>query len=297
MRITQKKKEKLEAFLGSEKRFMDAFGKIDIDEGWDRFSKETEGERKIVLRALSIWRPLAVAASIVLLVAFAFYMHLIFIQPVPDTIHLSAAAQNATLELNDGSKIFLKDGSMLEYPQKFNRRSREVRLTGEAYFEIMYDKDAPFFVHVGNQEVRVLGTSFDISQTEERIIVRVIEGKVSISAEEEGTDGIVLQAGQEGMVMTGESIYRKQPITSGNFLYWKTRKLNYSKAELKDVLSEIGSFYGVAIIVEDPGIQQYKLTTTFDDQRLDEILDELSFLFNLQFHTETDSIFVTKITQ
>jgi transmembrane sensor len=297
MRKAKNTDEKLKSFLDSEKPFLDALGRIDTDEGWKRFSKETGARGKGGLSALSTWRPLAIAASIALLVALAFTIYYIVNQPDTELHTLSAADHNVTMEMFDGSMIFLKDGSVLEYPQKFNRRSREVMLTGEAYFEIMHDKDAPFTIHVGSHDVKVLGTSFNIRQEEERITVSVVKGKVSLSGAGEADKGIVLQEGEEGSVMIGEQIYHKENITSHNFLFWKTGRLSYTKVALRDVFNDIGSCYGVNIIAEDPEILQHELTTTFDNQGLDEILKELNLLFGLQFTERADSIFVKKNMQ
>src|SRR5690606_26058906 len=69
--------------------------------------------------------------------------------------------------LPDGTKVWLNAASSLIYPSRFTGNSRVVELTGEGYFEVAEDSNAPFKVICSGQKIDVLGTAFNISAYED----------------------------------------------------------------------------------------------------------------------------------
>lgn len=80
--------------------------------------------------------------------------------------------------LADGSRVWINSQSVLEFPARFTENERRVRLKGEAYFDIIKDEHKPFIVEVGDKEVRVLGTQFNISDYEGSFVATLVSGKV-----------------------------------------------------------------------------------------------------------------------
>src|SRR5690606_4549797 len=81
-----------------------------------------------------------------------------------------ALAENAAvhqfIKLPDGSTVLLNTGSTLDFPEAFDAQTREVRLSGEAFFNIREDQARPFVVHTGALKTTVLGTSFNVKAYE-----------------------------------------------------------------------------------------------------------------------------------
>ncbi|WP_293312616.1 FecR family protein [Pedobacter sp. UBA5917] len=94
-----------------------------------------------------------------------------------------AADQKREIVLSDGSKIVINAGAEFKYPKTFDGKTREVYLSGEAYFDIKHDSSKPFIVHTGKVMTTVLGTAFDIKadQSSNAVVVTVTRGKVSVS--------------------------------------------------------------------------------------------------------------------
>lgn len=127
-----------------------------------------------------LWRFAAVAA--ILLVGFGLLWQRL---AAPRLIALTTSgAEKKLVVLSDGSRVWLNTASELTYPEKFNGKTREVFLSGEAYFDIRHDEHQTFIVRTGKITTTVLGTAFDINARKAggRITVTVTRGKVSVSA-------------------------------------------------------------------------------------------------------------------
>lgn len=86
------------------------------------------------------------------------------------------------LILSDGTKVWMNSESSLKYPVQFTQKNRIVELTGEAYFEVAKNANHPFIVKTTDYDVRVLGTSFNISNyaDNKQVITTLLEGSVSV---------------------------------------------------------------------------------------------------------------------
>ncbi len=105
-------------------------------------------------------------------------------QRAPMWTYATARAQRATLTLPDSSKVTLNTETRLEIPASFGRRTRDVYLDGEAYFEVAHDHKRPFRVHAANAVTEVLGTKFGVRarEGESAVQVAVAEGRVALSS-------------------------------------------------------------------------------------------------------------------
>ena len=86
------------------------------------------------------------------------------------------------ISLEDGTRVWLNSESTLKYPEVFTGTTREVFLEGEAYFEVARNTNCPFIVHTGIQNVRVLGTSFGITNyaDDQNLTTTLVNGKVQV---------------------------------------------------------------------------------------------------------------------
>src|SRR6266542_1511320 len=133
------------------------------------------------------WR---IAAAITLLAGGGLFWHAVQSRPpesgqrAPMWTYATAQAQRATLTLPDSSRVTLNTATRLEIPVRFGRRTRDVFLDGEAYFEVAHDPKRPFRVHGGTAVTEVLGTKFGVRARsgESAVQVAVAEGSVALEA-------------------------------------------------------------------------------------------------------------------
>jgi hypothetical protein len=151
--------------------------------------------------------------------------------------------------LPDGSKVWLNAASSLHYPTAFAGSQRDVELIGEAYFEVAKDKSKPFRVKVGDMQVNVLGTHFNVSayQDEKDIKTSLLEGSVKITR---GKEKGMLEPGQQAVMNMGEDKIEIVNADMGEVMAWKNGYFQFNNASLQNVLRQISRWYDVDIVYE-----------------------------------------------
>ena len=133
-----------------------------------------------------------------------------------------------TVDLPDGSRVFLNEGSEIHYPENF-KQDRRVNLDGEAFFEVMSDPVNPFNVRSGKVIVSVLGTSFNVKEggQQEDVEVFVESGKVKM-AMDNSNEFITLETGDVGVAEASTLSRSKQ--SDPNYISWKTKDFKFVDA-------------------------------------------------------------------
>lgn len=150
--------------------------------------------------------------------------------------------------LPDGSKVWLNAATALRYPTAFRGHTREVELSGEAYFEIAPDAHQPFVVKVNNMAVKVLGTHFNIMgyADENSIQTTLLEGAVQV---QHNTAGVRLQPGQQASLQ-GDNMTVKKDVDVDEIVAWKNGYFHFNHASLPGVMRQISRWYDVEVIYE-----------------------------------------------
>ncbi len=160
--------------------------------------------------------------------------------------------------LPDGSKVWLNAASTLEYPARFSGNIREVKISGEAFFEVAEDRSRPFKVLTRNQVVDVLGTSFNINSYPEEAVVKttLISGAARVSVARTGSPGktkhdtgLTLAPGEE-TVLTKTGTIKKQQADVESAISWKEGLFVFSGVPFDVIMRQIGRWYNVDIIYE-----------------------------------------------
>ncbi len=196
-----------------------------------------------------------------------------------------------TVDLPDGSRVFLNEGARITYPASADK-GRNVQLSGEAYFEVMSDPMNPFTVRSGKVVVSVLGTSFNMkpSGREEEVEVFVNTGKVRMSLDH-SSHFITLGPGEVGKSSRKE--LSKQILEDPNYLSWKTKEFKFVEANLKDVLLELEESYHVQIHTGNVELQGMKITTSYSEQSIDAILETIGTAFGLKVSLRKDGYYLS----
>jgi len=184
--------------------------------------------------------------------------------------------------LSDGSKVWLKEGSKLEYPEKFTGKLREVKLIGEAFFEVKRDVKRPFIIYSGNIKTKVLGTSFNIKAYDQdnSSEVAVVTGKVSVSINENGTSKpkeVILKPNQKAtFVKEFNKLVRLEEHNAGKYKMVAKNEMIFNESSMKDILNTISLAYNVEIQPENAKIENCIITADLTDQSLESTLKILT---------------------
>ena len=237
---------------------------------------------------------LRIAASIMLVLAIgipALYFGVIRNnENEPDQSHYSEKGIS-TINLPDGSRIYLNEGAEISYPPAFNLE-RTVDLKGEAFFEVMSNPVNPFTVRSGKVVISVLGTSFNVKRSglAPEVEVFVKTGKVRMSMEHSG-QFITLEPGEMGR-SESQNLTRsvqKDP----NYMSWKTKDFKFVDAELLEVLQELEESYHVKIHPDQVELHDMKITTSYSEQSIDAILETIGAAFGLAISHREDGYYLT----
>ncbi|RAJ82112.1 FecR protein [Chitinophaga dinghuensis] len=149
--------------------------------------------------------------------------------------------------LPDGTKVWMNAASELSFPSAFNGRERSVTLTGEAYFEVTGTADRPFIVNTRNQQVQVLGTSFNINayDNEPMISTTLITGKVKVSA---GNKSAVLLPGEQLQHNSSSWQILRNPDTDA-VMAWKNGYFSFSNADINTVMKQLERWYDIKVVI------------------------------------------------
>ena len=229
-------------------------------------------------RMIPMYRWISAAAAVLAVVVAAVF----FFRNPSDTQELQIAASAATLTdtLTDGSVVVLNRNSGLRIAGNFNKTERRMRLSGEAYFAVAPDKAKPFVIEVEQLEVKVVGTEFNVVNRSEpgRVIVTVTTGKVQLSA---GTQSTLLVAGEQAVYETATGIITRSARPDQNATAYKNRVFKFDATPLSTVVRDLSDVYGVDISLKNKALESCTLSTGYNDEELDRILELLAATFSL----------------
>lgn len=193
--------------------------------------------------------------------------------------------------LADGTKVFLNSGSKLFYPEEFTGNTREVRLEGEAYFEVESDVKHPFYVELGGMKLKATGTKFNITnyQVGQNAYIFLEHGKVELvtgfGAKE--VQQVIMKEGEVVMYNRVKRQYQVNGTDGQRYLGWKEGKLIFRNDNIRDVASRLGYWYNAEITVTDETLYEYIFTATFKYETLEEALKLLSYSSPISYRIET----------
>ena len=192
-----------------------------------------------------------------------------------------------SFKLPDGTLVSLNSDTQLKYPKRFGKDTREVTIEGEAFFEVKPNKHKPFIIHAGNAQIKVLGTSFNVSAYPRARLVEVIveTGKVQVSNKlnvTKQTDELILDPGDKGTLVYSSNALLKTTNQDPNFMAWKTHNLIFRATSLSEVIGNLEKVYKVNIRLDDPKLNGLLLTAHFNDYPLDFILKVIETTFQME---------------
>lgn len=208
-------------------------------------------------------------------------------QPLLGSLHLeekqNAKGAQSKITLADGSTVWLNASSKLQFPSDFSGQSREVYLTGEAFFDVAKDSLKPFVIHLKGSRIRVLGTSFNVKAYEEDGVVEtsVVTGKVAFIPKKGGgaarsTDTLLLTSNVKAIYSTRTGEVRKEQTNSQIDKAWTESKLVFRATRLEEVGKALERAYGKRVKFANQDLKHCRLTASFENSSLEEVLYLLS---------------------
>jgi ferric-dicitrate binding protein FerR (iron transport regulator) len=184
-------------------------------------------------------------------------------QVVATTKSTTERSEYKYLLLPDSSQVWLNASSTIEFPEHFRSGSREVTLSGEAYFDVRHSDRLPFIIHTGNISTTVLGTSFNIKAYPDRqhVVVSVSTGKVKVSYD--NIPLATLVKGQQVKVDRQRNTVEEKKIAPAEVAAWQKGNMSYDDETLEDIVADLERLYNVKIRIDNDAIRKVKVSTSF----------------------------------
>ena len=167
------------------------------------------------------------------------------------------------IKLADGSSVILNAGRHLQYPASFDDATRQVFLTGEAFFDIAHDSERPFVVHTGKLMTTVLGTAFNIKAYPDQsdIVVTVTRGKVKVSDDKKVLG--IINPHQQITFNRLREYADQRVVDSHSVIAWMEKDIFFDDVTIGDAIEQLQKRFGVAIMLSNEKITSCRLTATF----------------------------------
>lgn len=262
---------------------IESIGKTDsnynVQIAWKKFQQVNPTDKT------SNFGKLKIAASVLLVLGVGLFAYM---TNQVETIELVAQNEQQAIELEDGSKISLNEGSQLIYPDKFKGGNRQVKLKGEAYFDVAHNPEQPFLIETDEVQVQVLGTKFNINNSnEDSVVVSVDMGKVRMSV---GGNEEILTAGYRGVYYRStELLVKIESANTGMHNYWRTKTLAFKGATVSEAINAIQKIYGVKVNLSNPDIANCKINVDFEDEKIEHVLEIIGETLNLVWSNQGDA--------
>jgi len=200
--------------------------------------------------------------------------------------------------LSDGTKVHLNAGSTFRYPVKFlDGKEREVFLNGEAFFDVTKNKENSFIVNVGELDVRVFGTKFNVSSYKEdkSINTVLVEGAVGLynsNDEFNQENGAMLKPGYLGAWDKSAKEISMDKVDTNTYTSWIEGKLIFKDTPFEIIRKKLERHYNVTIINNNIDLDARTYRAKFDIESIEQVLETLKKNYDIEYTIENNQIII-----
>ena len=214
-----------------------------------------------------------------------------------ETVLMASSENISSYTLPDGSKVWLNKNSWLTYNQKFGKRTRQVALKGEGYFEVNRDERRPFIVKMQNNlDIKVLGTTFNVCNYPSLNKAEVILRSGSVQVSDNGrNEYVILKPNQK--FTWNEGTAEISSVNAMNCCRWFEHRLVFDNVKLKDILENLSHKYQTEISLNVGNLADKHMSMTIRDESVEDILDILTTLLPIRWRYQGAEIIIENKTK
>lgn len=243
--------------------------------------RQIKKTNKVISLSYKSW---AVAASLVFLIGLSvfFYQSGAVVENVQ---YATKLGERSKITLSDGTQIWLNAGSLLKYPKDFKGDTREVYLTGEAFFDVAKDKKHPFIIHTDKMDTKVLGTSFNVQAYPDQTTqeVSVLTGRVNVKSTVT-EENVYVTPGQKVIFKSkNNKLQAFKDIPVNSISLWRKNIIVFEDTPLPEVAATINRNYNVAVEIKNKNLNTLKINGYFKDLSADQVLALVCNIINASY--------------
>ncbi|AZQ63862.1 FecR family protein [Flammeovirga pectinis] len=208
-----------------------------------------------------------------------------------DEIHVPAG-KRISVVLSDSSKIWLASGSTFKFPRVFKGATREVEISGKAYFEVHRDVKHPFIVKGHSSDITVLGTEFCVDNTNpKREITTLVEGSVALT--KDGATLGKLKPNEQAILTNKSETIEITQVDAKSFVDWKEGVLRIIDKPFLEFQQDLEQWYGVKIINNNKQLVQSNFTGSFDQRdNIHSVMQLIESLQGVHYYMKGDTVII-----
>jgi transmembrane sensor len=262
---------------------------VDINKAWKNLEQKLDEEEAKVIPLKPVFTMYHAAAAVAV-VAFLTILIVFFIGGnKTETLAFSSDKNHGTTKLPDGSSVVLRKNSEIVY--EAGSHKREVKLKGEAYFDVVHNEEQPFVVTVNGITIQDIGTSFNVKATEGSNIIEVIveSGEVHFFSSED--KGLKLVKGEKAVYSMKDKKFSKAFISpDDNTTSYHSKVFHFKETPLSSVIEQLNDVYEMNIGLENTELRNCLLSVTFNNEKPEAILNIIAETLNLEVVRTGNSI-------
>lgn len=263
------------------------------------------------VRFLPRWVMAAAILAVIVLAATFLFRPATPLKPVAgtenNTIVMRKGARSS-VQLPDGTTVWLNSSSRLTYGDGFAHGKREVLLQGEAFFTVSQQEQHPFIVHAGNMTIQVLGTTFNVKAYagDDKLEVVLLSGKVAVSTTRQPQQ-LQLGPGQKVLAWSAAAAdsLQEQPLEVASFhldansnacdeIAWTRNQLVFKNKTFGSLAKEMERWYNVNIHIQDASLEKELFNGAFQKENVTEALKALQIATPFTFYQSGSEIYIKK---
>jgi transmembrane sensor len=253
--------------------------KFDADAAWEKLHKKMANlpakkkPKVITIKLQTVYR-IALAASVALLLGLSYfvYRNISTGKGASNYVSIVSNAKVERLSLDDNSKIVLNKNSKVEYSKNFGKKNREVKLTGEAYFNVEHNEDKPFIVKVENALIEDIGTAFNIMAIPDSAFIEVYVDSGEVRFYSPTNPGVTLIHGETAIYDKSTDIFKKIISVDEKKLSYKY-VFYFNDARLADAVEKINEVYPKKLKISNKRMENCRITVVFNNEDFETIVN------------------------
>ena len=214
-----------------------------------------------------------------------------------ETVLMASSENISSYTLPDGSKVWLNKNSWLTYNQRFGKRTRQVALKGEGYFEVNRDERRPFIVKMQNDlDIKVLGTTFNACNYPSLNKAEVILRSGSVQVSDNGRNEYVILKPDQKFTWN-EGTAKISSVNAMNCCRWFEHRLVFDNVKLKDIIENLSHKYQTEISLNVGNLADKHMSMTIREESVEDILDILTTLLPIRWRYQGAEIIIENKTK
>lgn len=191
------------------------------------------------------------------------------------------------IQLEDGTRVWLNDGTLIRYPEKFVKNERHVFVDGEAYFEVVSDPERPFIVENPMVNTVVAGTSFNLRAycSDQYFEATLSEGKIRLV---KGDRQITMIPGEQVQYSNSDNRFFNRKVDPLIYSSWIEGRLILKDESFPVAMLKLSRWYNADIVIQDEELKDFKLTATLENEKVEQTLEHIAYALPVTYRIDKE---------